>query len=113
MKKKGMLLILLLMMMLPMMPQKPAHVPAYPGPIEKVMPNGDTLTIRLHGDEWNHFTTTIDGYQIIEGENGYYYYAVTNKKGEVVVSNKKAHNEDKRCSCEKRFIKRKAIKKAK
>lgn len=50
-------------------------VPAYPNPIKKTQADGTTITIQLHGDEFFNYTTTSDGYNIVEGEDGIYYYA--------------------------------------
>lgn len=79
-------------------------IPAKREPIEVVQPNGDTLTIRLIGDEWHHFRMTLDGYLIRENKKGYYCYAKYNKKGETVCTWRKAHNADKRSKCEQRYI---------
>ncbi len=51
-----------------------AAVPA--NPMTRVMSNADgtTVTLRLHGDEFYHFTTTTDGYTVLN-ENGSYVYA--------------------------------------
>ena len=35
--------------------------PARPQPITIIQPDGSILTIRLHGDEWCHWTTDLDG----------------------------------------------------
>ena len=36
-------------------------VPAHPGILDYIQPNGDTLHVRLIGDERFHFYTTADG----------------------------------------------------
>ncbi len=86
------------------------RVPAYRGVIERVMPTSDTLHIYLRGDEWSHFSMTIDGWQVIEDDKGVFYYA-TLKKGEVVASKRVAHDADQRRWCERWWLKRKGIKK--
>lgn len=51
---------------------------AIPALRQKVMvkqPDGTTVTIMLHGDEWQHFTTTDDGYTVKKNKQGYYVYA--------------------------------------
>ena len=50
-------------------------IPADPTPIQVTQPDGTTLTVTLHGDEFFHFTTTIDGYTILKNASGYYTYA--------------------------------------
>lgn len=79
-------------------------VPATPYPIEVIQPNGDTLTIRLHGDEHYHFRTTLDNYAIMQNKKGYYCYAYYSHKGQLIVSSKKAHNEEKRTKKEIQFL---------
>lgn len=50
-------------------------IPADPTPIQVTQPDGSTLTVKLHGDEFFHFTTTTDGYTVIKNAAGYYTYA--------------------------------------
>ncbi len=50
-------------------------VPADPTPIHVTQPDGTTLTVRLHGDEFFHFTSTEDGYTIVKNAAGFYTYA--------------------------------------
>lgn len=81
-------------------------MPAKREPIEFVQPNGDTLTIRLVGDEWHHYRMTVDGYLIDQNDKGYYCYAQYNSKGKIVCTRRKAHNKDKRSKCEQRYLDR-------
>ena len=89
--------------------QEPARVPAYRGVIERVQPDGDTLHIYLRGDERYHYSMTLDGWQIIENEQGTLCYALLQKDGMVIASKKQAHDADKRKCCETRWLKRKGI----
>ena len=50
-------------------------IPADPTPVKVTQPDGTTLTITLHGDEFFHITTTIDGYTVVKNAAGYYTYA--------------------------------------
>ena len=50
-------------------------IPADPTPVKVTQPDGSTLTIRLHGDEFFHYTTTHDGYTVMKNDAGYYTYA--------------------------------------
>lgn len=84
----------------------PRRVPAIHTPIDAVQPNGDTLIIRLHGDERHHFTTTEDGYLIRTNAKGYYCYAVKTEDGAIVPTRRVAHNEEDRTCCERRYIKK-------
>ncbi len=50
-------------------------VPAIPTPQKVTQPDGDELTVRIKGDEFYGYLTTVDGYTIVKNENGYYTYA--------------------------------------
>lgn len=91
--------------------QGPARVPAYPGPIERVQPDGDTVIVRLYGDERRHYMTTEDHYLVKENNNGYICYAKEKKNGLIVTTRRVAHNADKRSASENRYLKKKGIKK--
>ncbi|MGM9868515.1 MAG: M6 family metalloprotease domain-containing protein [Sodaliphilus sp.] len=51
-------------------------VPACPDLAKVVQPDGSTLTLALHGDEWFNFHTTTDGYTVVQDADGYYKYAL-------------------------------------
>ena len=87
----------------------PAKVPAYRGLIERVQPNGDTLRTYLRGDEHKHWMMTEDGWQIKESKKGWLKYVKLNRKGEVVIGCRKAHNVEKRTKCEKRWLEKHGI----
>jgi hypothetical protein len=87
---------------------RPARVPAVPYPIEYVQPNGDTLVIRLYGDESKHYTTTLDGYVIVENKKGYLCYAILDKNGNYMPSKHIANNKEKRTKHENKFLKKMA-----
>ena len=57
--------------------------PANPTPICVTQPDGSTLHLKLVGDEFYHFNTTIDGYTVIN-VNGSWVYAT--KDGERLIS---------------------------
>ena len=72
------------------MGQKPARVPAYQGVIERVQPNGDTVYVRLHGDERHHWMTLEDGKTLVkENKKGYICYAKKKKNGKIVATIRK------------------------
>lgn len=50
-------------------------VPAYRGAITVAQPDGTTLTLKMHGDEFCGWATTSDGYTVVQGADGFYYYA--------------------------------------
>lgn len=96
--------LMLTLVILPTMGQAPQRVQAIKDPIVRELPNGDSLTIYLRGDERHHWTMTLDGWAILEKDNGYFYYQRVNRKGELKVSCRKAHNEDQRSKCERRWL---------
>lgn len=70
--------------------KKPARVPAYHGLIERIQPNGDTVYVRLHGDERRHWMTLADGKTLVkENKKGYICYAKKKKSGIIVATCKK------------------------
>jgi len=85
--------------------QRPSRVPATPHPIEITQPNGDKLTIRLHGDEWRNFRTTIDGFVIVQDQDGFFRYAKIDKNGNYVPSKMIANNIENRSKSEVKFLK--------
>lgn len=50
-------------------------VPADPTPHKVAQPDGTTLTVTLHGDEFFNYLTTSDGYTVVKNKAGYYTYA--------------------------------------
>ena len=52
--------------------------PAYSKPIDILQPDGTTVTLVMHGDEFQSFTTTADGYTVVKGSDGFYRYAEKN-----------------------------------
>ena len=50
-------------------------IPAKREAVRVTQPDGSTVTILLHGDEWKHFITTFDGYTIVKDTRGFYVYA--------------------------------------
>ena len=64
-----------------------AHaVPACPDPKAITQPDGSTVTLILHGDEYYHFSTTTDGYTVMKNDKGFYTYAQLNAEGELTAS---------------------------
>lgn len=43
-------------------------------PVKIIQKDGTTITIRVHGDEFSSYVTTVDGYQIVWRDGFYYYY---------------------------------------
>ena len=50
-------------------------IPADPTPARVSQPDGTTITVVLHGDEFINYLTTTDGYTVVKNKAGYYTYA--------------------------------------
>ena len=50
-------------------------VPADPTPARVTQPDGSTLMVSLHGDEFFNYLTTSDGYTVVKNAAGFYTYA--------------------------------------
>lgn len=79
-------------------------VPAQPGIIEFEQPNGYILQLTLHGDEFVHWSQTVDGYTILQNQDGFYVYAIKNAKGDLTTSEQVAHNPQDRGVLEAAFV---------
>ena len=110
MRKILMMTAMMAMMWTGVYAQQPAKVPAYRGIIERVQPNGDTLRTYLRGDEHRHWMMTEDGWQIKESKRGWLKYAKTNRKGEVVISCRRARNAEDRSKCQQRWLEKHGVK---
>lgn len=66
-------------------------------------PDGSTVTIALHGDEWLHYETTADGYSIVRNDKGYYVYA-EKKQGQLMPTTVVAHDSKVRNAQEVAFL---------
>ena len=100
--------------------QQPARVPARPGVINRIQPNGDTLHVFLRGDEHWHFAMTVDGWQVKEDNKGKICYAVLKtrkingeKQQVAVITRRQAHDAAKRSKCEQRWLNKHGIQKMK
>ena len=78
-------------------------VPAHPLPVKVQQPDGTYVTLRLVGDEWCHFQTTLDGYSIIKDTRGYYVYA-QKQGGQLQPTAQVAHDEAERTASERAFL---------
>ena len=54
---------------------------AYPGFIKVTQPDGSTLTIKNHGDEFYHYTTTEDNFIVKQNAAGFFTYATIDTQG--------------------------------
>ncbi len=79
-------------------------IKAYPYPVEITQPDGSKLTVKLNGDEFHHYKTTIDGIQIIKNAKGFQTYANINTEGQLVASDVIAKNPNQRSNSDLQFI---------
>ncbi|MBO8440226.1 MAG: hypothetical protein IAC51_06200 [bacterium] len=101
---KTLILMLFMAVSLAVSAQTPQRVPATPYPIEVVQPDSTVLTIRLHGDERGHFTTTVDGYTIVKNRKGYYCYARVGCKGRFVATCRVARDAADRSAADIKYL---------
>lgn len=66
-------------------------VPAPKQPITVTQADGSTITILIHGDEWAHYTTSLDNHLLLD-VNGVYQYGMIDSAGKVIASGVKATN---------------------
>ena len=78
-------------------------VPAHKGAMKMTQPDGTTLTIRLHGDEYLSFNTTEDGYSIVKNNQGFFVYADL-KDGQLQPTTRVAHDITERSASEKAYL---------
>ena len=81
-------------------------VPANPNPIKVCQPNGDTISIRLKGDEHSHQVETEDGYTLVESGNKTLEYATQDAQGNLVSSHVMAKNKANRTDNERKTLSR-------
>ena len=78
-------------------------VPAHPGTVKIQQPDGSYVTLRLVGDEWCHFNTTLDGYSVVKSNRGFYVYA-EKKDGQLQPTERVAHDVADRSADEQAFL---------
>ena len=78
-------------------------VPADPTPAQVSQPDGTSLTLVLHGDEFFNYLTTIDGYTVVKNKAGFYTYARLDGNS-LVASDLIARDEAKRSAADRAFL---------
>ncbi len=79
-------------------------VPAFPGKIEFIQPDGTKVSIFLKGDEKVRWAETEDGYALLFNAKGFYEYAQIREDGDMVCSGIVAKNESQRVATEREFL---------
>ncbi|MBO7609458.1 MAG: M6 family metalloprotease domain-containing protein [Muribaculaceae bacterium] len=77
-------------------------VPADPTPVQVTQPDGETVTLKLVGDEFYHYNITTDGYTVVN-YNGRWEYA-TLKNNRLAPSGVLAHDAVRRSANELAFV---------
>ncbi len=78
--------------------------PGYTKPVDVYQPDGTTVTLMMHGDEYLSYMSTTDGYTVVKGDDGYYRYAVRNGEGQLQATDYIAKNADSRTQEELAFL---------
>lgn len=78
-------------------------IPAKPGKTVVRQPDGSCVTIVLHGDEFMNYSSTTDGYTVVETPEGEWQYAVK-AGGLLVASGITAHDAASRKADEEAFL---------
>lgn len=67
------------------------------------LPDGSSLPVQIHGDARFHYETTIDGYPVVQGPDGFYYY-LTDSQGRSVRSAVRVSARNRRTAEELRLL---------
>lgn len=79
-------------------------VPALPGQQQVCQPDGSTLSVEIHGDEFYNYLTTADGYTIAKRADGYFVYCKRSAQGSVEPGTVVAHDARARDTAELTFL---------
>lgn len=99
MKKISLLIIAILLGSVSLMAR-----PGYSKPVDVKQPDGTTVTLLMHGDEFRHFMTTTDGFTVVEGDDGFYRYADKDSDGQLIATDVIAKNPDARNDSQRSFL---------
>ena len=78
--------------------------PGYSKPVDVPQPDGSTVTLLMHGDEYLSFMTTIDGYTVMRCDDGYYRYADKTAEGWLAPTSVIARNPEARSAQDISFL---------
>lgn len=73
-------------------------------PVQVKQADGSSLTIKVIGDEFFHYTTTVDDYPILQKEDGLYYYVDYSADGRATVTDIRASDPGRRSASERRAV---------
>lgn len=79
-------------------------IPAAPWAVTKTQPDGTQISVKLNGDEFYNFYTTLDGYTLMQNAQGYWTYAQRGTDGALQASAVVARNADERTSADEAFL---------
>lgn len=87
MQDKRIILSLICLILMSFRPSLPVCAgPARPGVLRVTGADGTPLNVRVFGDEFFHYTITEDGYLLIDGGEGGWYFAASGQNGEIISS---------------------------
>lgn len=86
---KKLYIIFVLLMALPSYFFTASAIKAYPHPITVIQPDGSSITIQIHGDEFLNWTT-CNGKLVKQAQDGFFYYASFNADGTTAISKSRA-----------------------
>lgn len=78
--------------------------PGWSKPLDVPLPDGTTITLLMHGDEFLNFITTADGYTVVKHADGYYHYAERQADGTLAPTAVVARNAAERTAEEQAFL---------
>ena len=81
--------------------------PGYPGFVKVTQPDGSTLSIRLHGDEWGHWATNAAG-RVVRMDTDGFYREVPENEAQLMMESirvkREAGNRVRQMSADKRHV---------
>ncbi len=77
---------------------------AYPGIVKITQPDGSSLNIRMHGDEYHHYTTTEDNYIVKKIDSGFYTYASIDSRGKIIAGTQIARDPSVRQAADNKYL---------
>ncbi|MDR0436939.1 MAG: M6 family metalloprotease domain-containing protein [Bacteroidales bacterium] len=84
--------------------QQISAIPAYPYPSDYTLPDGSKITVQQRGDEWVNWVASLDGFTLLRSSDGFWEYAIQDQAGNLKLSGVRAHNESKRKTDERNFL---------